>query len=335
MRVPMPRIVALDKVWDRAPHNAFTDLVRFRASWFLAFREGASHMLCEGRIRVLASADGRRWESAALIAEEGIDLRDPHFSIDGSTGELELVMGGTRVVEGKSVGRRPRVARSADGVAWSANVPVLAEGDWLWRVERRGDEGFGVSYRLPRKNFWTVHLCRSVAGSPWTDVAELPVRGKPNEATVRLLPDGTMVALVRRESGDRKAWIGTSPAPYTEWSGSETREYLGGPNFIALPDGRLLAAGRVSKRGTPATALLDMTLPRTGRAPDAQADAGGLRRLLELPSAGDCSYPGLVYEDGRLHVSYYSSHEGKAAIYLAKIDLEPAPSGRGPVTEAP
>ncbi len=320
MRESKVRIVSLLKVWDRAPHNAFTDLVRFRFSWFLAFREGDSHMLCNGKIRVLASSDGDRWESVALIAEEGIDLRDPHFSVDEERGELELVMGGTRIENGKSVGRRPRVARSADGVTWSANVPILAEGDWLWRVERRGNEGYGVSYRLPRKNFWTVHLCRSAAGSPWRDVAELPVRGKPNEATVRLLPDGTMAALVRRESGNHKAWIGTSAAPYTEWSGAETREYLGGPNFIALQDGRLLAAGRVSKRGKPVTALLDMSLPSAGGGADA-ADAGGLVRLLELPSGGDCSYPGMVYADGLLHLSYYSSHEGRAAIYSAKFEL--------------
>ena len=40
-----------------------------------------------------------------------------------------------------------------------------------------------------------------------------------------------------------------------------------------------------------------------------------------LPSAGDTSYPGLVRKDDTLLVSYYSSHEGSTAIYLAKLDL--------------
>ena len=40
---------------------------------------------------------------------------------------------------------------------------------------------------------------------------------------------------------------------------------------------------------------------------------------LVLPSGGDCSYPGIVWHDGLLWLSYYSSHEGKTSIYLAKI----------------
>jgi hypothetical protein len=175
-------------------------------------------------------------------------------------------------------------------------------------VERRGCEAFGVSYRLPRKNFWTIHLCRSADGYEYSDVAELRVRGKPNETTVRLLPNGTMAALVRREAGNHKAWIGTSAEPYVDWSWVESKEYLGGPNFIVLPNGELWAAGRVSARGKARTALLRMT-------------ETSLVRDLELPSGGDCSYPGMVYHDGHLWLSYYSSHGGKTSIYLAKTDL--------------
>ena len=44
--------------------------------------------------------------------------------------------------------------------------------------------------------------------------------------------------------------------------------------------------------------------------------------ILELPSGGDCSYPGLYWEDDLLHVTYYSSHEGKAAIYYARVKVK-------------
>ena len=44
--------------------------------------------------------------------------------------------------------------------------------------------------------------------------------------------------------------------------------------------------------------------------------------FLELPSGGDTSYPGLVWYDGILWVSYYSSHEGKTSIYLAKLTVK-------------
>ncbi len=38
---------------------------------------------------------------------------------------------------------------------------------------------------------------------------------------------------------------------------------------------------------------------------------------------GDTSYPGLVWHDDRLWISYYSSHEGNARIYLAQLDFSP------------
>jgi hypothetical protein len=47
--------------------------------------------------------------------------------------------------------------------------------------------------------------------------------------------------------------------------------------------------------------------------------AGTLKKFLVLPSGGDTGYPGLVFFDGLLWVSYHSSHEGKSGIYLAKV----------------
>jgi hypothetical protein len=47
-----------------------------------------------------------------------------------------------------------------------------------------------------------------------------------------------------------------------------------------------------------------------------------LTPILELPSSGDCSYPGLYRHDDMLHVTYYSSHEGKAAIYYAQVRVK-------------
>ena len=43
--------------------------------------------------------------------------------------------------------------------------------------------------------------------------------------------------------------------------------------------------------------------------------------VLTLPSGGDTSYPGMVWHEKLLWMSYYSSHESKTSIYLAKIHL--------------
>ena len=44
--------------------------------------------------------------------------------------------------------------------------------------------------------------------------------------------------------------------------------------------------------------------------------------VLTLPSGGDCSYPGLVWNEDLLWMSYYSSHDGKTSIYLARIRFD-------------
>jgi hypothetical protein len=82
--------------------------------------------------------------------------------------------------------------------------------------------------------------------------------------------------------------------------------------LLQIPSGEWIAAGRIIREGKPTTdvALLDVTQSK-------------LIPLLSLPSGGDTSYPGLVYHDGVLWVSYYSSHEGKTSIYLARVRLTP------------
>jgi hypothetical protein len=52
------KLVKVQKIWDQAPHNAFTDLVRFQDRWFCVFREGQGHVSPDGALRVITSADG-------------------------------------------------------------------------------------------------------------------------------------------------------------------------------------------------------------------------------------------------------------------------------------
>ena len=46
---------------------------------------------------------------------------------------------------------------------------------------------------------------------------------------------------------------------------------------------------------------------------------GLMKECLKLPSGGDTSYAGMVVHEGCLWISYYSSHEEKTAIYLARV----------------
>lgn len=309
-----PKLISVKKIWDKGRHNAFTDLIRFRKKFFCTFRESDAHVGGDGRLRVLVSSNGENWKSAALLAEKGIDLRDPKLSIT-SDGRLMIVAGGSVYKGGRKIlGRQPRVAFSRDGIHWTPTKRVLAEGDWLWRVTWHKGTAYGVAYRTsPRKTGpkaadWLITLYKSKDGLKWEPVSDVQVPDRPNETTLRFLPGGELVALVRREGGTRHGWIGTAKPPYNRWTWRETKHRLGGPNFIRLPDGEMWAGSR-SYPGGAKTVLARMT--KTSYEP-----------RLTLPSGGDTSYPGLVWHDKLLWMSYYSSHEGKTCIYLAKIRFE-------------
>ena len=303
----VPQVVEVRRIWDAAPHCAFTDLIRFRDRWFCTFRESDAHVYGrDGQIRVITSEDGTTWQSAALIAEAGIDLRDPKISITPD-GRLMLLIGGSQYKGRTLITRQPRVAFSADGRQWTDLKPILSDGHWLWRLTWHQGKAWGVSYADAPGGGSRLELYTTTDGLQYQLVTVLNVPGEANETTLRFLPDNTIVALVRRDGSDACAYIGTSRPPYMDWSWRQTGIRIGGPNFLVLPDGSLWAAGRHYPNG-PTTIL-------------ARMDLAGLEPVLTLPSGGDTSYPGLVFHEGLLWLSYYSSHEKGTAIYLAKLRL--------------
>ncbi len=123
------------------------------------------------------------------------------------------------------------------------------------------------------------------------------------------MKDGTALCLLRHETGNKLAQLGTAKAPYTDWTFRDSNARIGGPEMIQFPDGRILAATRLyDKRARTSLSWLD---PKTAK----------LTEVLELPSGGDTSYAGMVLHEGVLWVSYYSSHAERTSIYLAKVKI--------------
>lgn len=317
------QIVSVNKIWDEAEFNAFTDLIFFKGCWYCVFRESNAHQNGRnGTIRIIESKDAIHWQSIASFRETGIDLRDPKLS-ETPDGRLMLLVGGSiyEKQEGKRdryITRQPRVAFSSDGKNWTPLKLILEAQEWLWRVTWHQNKAYGVSYRPSNPNYlrrkWFLTLFESADGLNYTKIVQWPITHHPNETTLRFLPSGEMVALVRREKRwTAGAYIGISKPPFKKWKWHESNLYFGGPNFLIFPDGSMLAGGRLLLK-TPyglqiKTILAEMNLEK-------------LSPCLVLPSGGDTSYPGMVFKEGYLWVSYYSSHEGKTAIYLAKIAFD-------------
>jgi hypothetical protein len=308
-----PMLISVSHIWDYAGHNAFTDLIEYQGAFLLTFRESNEHAGGEnGSIRILKSEDGKDWKSIAFLSMPGFDLRDPKFAIMPD-GRLMLTLGGSIYQNDQHITTHPLVTFSQNGTAWSEIYIIDLPKEWIWRVTWYQDHGYGVSYHakdpsIP-KSPWILTLYQTKDGLQYTRITDLDVPDYPSETTLRFMPDGTMVALVRRQGN---GWIGSSSPPYNQWKWSDCGSRLGGPDFLILPNGHMWAASRLidikGKEIYTYTALGRMTL--SSYIPE-----------LILPSSGDTSYPGMVYRNGKLYISYYSSHEGKSNIYFAEVQL--------------
>jgi hypothetical protein len=300
-------LVEVRKIWDKAPHNAFTDLVRFKGEWYCCFREGEKHVSPDGALRVIASPDGVEWTSVAHMTSETADLRDAKLTI---TPDNRLMLSGAAAVHQPADIRHQTYAWfSADGREWSGGVKIGEPDFWLWRVTWHKGVAAGIGYHTggePR----SIRLYRSDDGRSFdTWVENLFDVGRPSETSLVYLEDDTCLCLVRRDGEPDTAQLGLSKPPYKQWMWKDLGVRIGGPHMTELPDGRLVAGGRSYEGGAHTTLWwLD-------------AEAGRLEEIITLPSGGDTSYPGLVFHDGLLWVSYYASHEGKTSIYLAKVKL--------------
>ncbi len=304
------KLIEARKIWDKAPHNAFTDLVRFRDRWFCVFRESKTHRSSDGALRVITSADGEKWESAAYIASPNSDLRDAKITI---TPKGQLMLCGVEVLHDKSKHTYQSLAWfSKDGRTWSDKQEIGDPDFWLWRVTWHKGKAYGIGYGCGKDR--SIRLYSSNDGKKFdTLVDRLFDVGSPNESS--LVFDGdTAYGLLRREGKPNTGLLGVSDPPYTKWEWKDTGTRFGGPHMLRLPDGRLVVAVRIydGKGWLPAHTSLGWIDPQTGT----------LTEALKLPSGGDTSYAGLVLHDGLLWVSYYSSHEGKTSIYLAKVKID-------------
>jgi hypothetical protein len=299
-------IVEVRKIWDQAPHNAFTDLIRFKGQWLCVFREGSSHVSPDGALRVIGSDDGKSWSSLALLTHPKADLRDAKIT---TTPDGELMLSGAGALHRPAEFKHRSLAWfSRNGKDWGDPVQIGDPNMWLWRTTWHSKTAYSIGYDTDGENF--VRLYTSQDGRAFTPlVQKLFDQGHPNETSMVFLPDDSALCLLRRDGNPGTGELGVSHPPYTVWEWRDLGVRIGGPHLLRLPDGRVVAAIRLYDGGVRTSlAWLD-------------ARTGTLREFLKLPSGGDCSYAGLAWYEDLLWVSYYSSHETKTSIYLAKVRL--------------
>ncbi len=314
--------IEVQKIWDKAPHNAFTDLLMYKNNFYCTFREGPDHVSGpKGTARILKSADGENWRSIANFKMEGLDLRDPKLSITPDNKIMVLIDVET-YKDGKVDTRKPYVSYAdsngeifSEPIASYIDESIAVKSDWVWRVTWKKNVGYAIDYQ-PGGNLF---LLKTTDGKRFTNVSKINIDGKPNESTIRFDKNGKMYVLVRREGGDKMGVIATADAPYANWEFNKMTERIGGPNFIFLNDSTLCIGSRQYIPNPPGSAKEYKKYITSIFITDLK---GKINKTIPIEqSFGDTSYPGMVVYKNKLWMSYYSSHEEKTAIYLAKIPL--------------
>ncbi len=322
-----PLVPQLDDV-----HRAFTTLARWRGDYYLAFREAPDHLSAVGIVRVLRSEDLAAWEEVARFASPGADYRDPHLIVFRD--RLHLYFGS--VIR---IGDEPRFSAwltlLGEGGAWSSPARVI-EGWFVWQPVVQADRLYLSGYRCisPPGTAYaqTVHeasLFASDDGERWNHVGVITEHA--NETALVFQPDGRLVSLARSDhESSFGLWRCWADQPYTSWEKAHTGLYIQAPR-VARVGGAAILVGRdtvapfkpaeieaANRRITTCIYLID--------------DEGReVQKLITLPSGGDTSYAGIVADEDRVAVSYYTQHRhmerhtsmdtrhGPAEIFIATV----------------
>lgn len=195
------------RVTDRTQKRfELTDLAWFKGAWYCAFREGEiHHNHPSGRGRIIRSADGKAWETAALFDWDAADVREPKLSV---TAEKHLMVN-TSLAFIQRARRRPKDGDAEEGVSRQSVTWLSPDGEhwssayacptgvntWRWEVTWHNGMGYSVAYG-GKDSKGTLHRTRD--GKTWRPLLEnfLP-GGRGNEASLAFGEDGTAYCLVR------------------------------------------------------------------------------------------------------------------------------------------
>jgi hypothetical protein len=311
LATPAVTVESIERAFHNGEHNAFTDLCRFGDKYYLTFRSCPDgHMVHPtSSILVLASEDGRTWKQVHRFNVPKRDVRDPHFLVFR---DKLFVYTGTWYCGETSPKTRDLNQHmgygcwTADGQTWHG--PTMLEGTYghyVWRAAAHGERAYLCGRRKhqfaesdePEPQTVESAMLESDDGLVWR-TGSLFQETRGDETAFAFEPDGAVVA-VARGGGRTNAELCRSREPYDTWQRVDLGRQVGGRKSIG--EARLALYWLVGDK---------------------------LQEIAELPSGGDCSYPGFVeLGENRALVSYYSSHEqdeaGKpiTAIYLARLKI--------------
>jgi len=324
--------------FDNGEHNAFTDMIRWKDKYWLAFRSCADgHPISSnGAVIVLSSPDTKVWKQACRIKVPERDARGPHFL--AFKGKLFVFIGAIYASDesetahsGMNRNNFGCTAFTRDGETWSEPTPLTGTNEYfVWGAASHKNKAYLSGRRTRRVASATEEgkyellgetaLFESHNGIDWK-ITSVYHQDRGDETSFLFQPNGDLVAVTRR-GGPYPARLLRAKPPYREWLHKDFPFFIGGPLIKKWGDYHIVGGRRNSKDGKK-TGLWWLV-------------GDELQSMAILPSGGDNSYPGFAaIDDQHGLVSWYSSHETDesgeiiTAIYVADLEITAPPRDSG------
>lgn len=312
-------LVSTVLVWDQANHVTNPDLMRFGDRWVLACQESAGEGYPGGAVRVLTSADGKKWESAALI-ESPTPKRGLFAPTFAPTPDGRLMVSALGFLPyPNSPDPLPQYGGltktlawvSKDGRDWGKHVPIgLAEFP-LGRVVWHDGTAFSPAIGRICGSAQTVHIMTSKDGKAFASRSEEHMRMlMPYEGELLFEGDTAYCLVTGYSTAGPTGVLGTAKAPYKAWTWKELDQRIRNARFLRLPDKRVVATVWMHDR-KPRTSLCEFN-PATGK----------FTELLELTLAIQAASTGLAWHDGHVWIGHSVVDGDKVRAHLAKVKIQ-------------
>ncbi|HEY8146273.1 MAG TPA: hypothetical protein VIG06_26510 [Kofleriaceae bacterium] len=348
------------EVVSQLAHNNL-DIAWHRGRLFFAFRTAPYHFASpDTALYVVSTADQEHWTFETTIAI-GTDLREPRFLAIGERLFLYAA------VLGKHVGffepQYTLVSEYLGPADWSEPERVLADGFIAWRTRILdglptifgyvGGENIYETDGEPVRVSWLT-TADGRAFSPAVPDREVVLEGGTSETDAVRLDDGALVAVSRNELGDESGWgskicRAEADEPGDWQCAADPRKYDSPLMFRHKGDVYLIARRQVTETGhydlherdlSPEDQTSDYEFeywitPKRCALWKVDPDALTVDWVLDLPSAGDTCFPGLVdlgmgrylvYDytsplDGDLDISWMEAQFGPTEIHWLTLTL--------------
>lgn len=299
---PALELLWVNRAWKAGKHNAFTDLCYFRQRYYLVFRQASSHHSKDGVLRIMNSVQGKKWRTVAVLQNPVADLRDGKLTVTPD-GKLQL-LAAAAFHDKTQQAYQSYLWHSTDGKTWPEPQAVGEAEYWVWRLSWLRDQAYAVAYKCGSDRH--IRLYQQKASAQFEVIApRIYAEGYANEAALLFDNQDTAWCLLRKDPDHGQ--LGHSLPPYTHWQWLDVGCRIGGPQAIFTADGKMLAVVRLYNE-TVRTSLVTL-----------EQSTGELTEIMALPSGGDTSYAGMVLQQNKLLISYYSSHQGRSSIYTALL----------------